>query len=238
MSWPRGSFEYINAEYGGVGDPQPQTLEAMRDPAATNAYGTTKILRAQVPRYEAYPGGAPFPVWWFGAMVATIAYTIWDGGKTHWGVSKLPKGSLWILDAFLVAAVAGMILDTIVTAYGTYVGHGTKAGTEANGYIRQWGAWLSENVGTNFAQSLFLTDVIEGIILLTTWYYSRKERNAWGLLTLLSLGGGHIFMGWWTWKKTLKETMAMVPQVVGQLTGQVPRLDHQGAGPQWVIGVV
>ena len=234
----RGSFEYVNADWGDVGDPQPQTLQAMRDPAATNAYGTVHLTHAQVPRYEAYPGGAPFPMWWFGLLMGTIAWTIYDGAKTHWGVSKLPSGYLWVMDVLLAVAVVGMLLDTIVTAHGTYVGHGRSFGTEANGYLRQWGAWLSENVGLNFAQSLLLTDVIEGAILLSAWYYSRKERNAWGLISLFTLGGAHLFMGWFSWNKTFMETMAMVPQVLQQLTGQVPRLAHQGAGPQYVIGVV
>ena len=237
MQQPKvGSFDELNAQWGDRGNPKPQTLPAMREASAMTGFGNPTVTYRQTARYTSYPGGAPFPLMWFGFLVANVAWNVYSQGKDHWGTSPVSKSYLWIFDALLAFAMFFMVLDSIVTINGTYVNYGTAKGIEANGHLRQWAAWLRENVGLNFAWAMVLTDVVETCILLSSWYYARKERKVTGMLALFSLGGAHCFLGWWTWSKSIVETLQMIPGVLKQLGGASYK--YQGGGPQTVIGVV
>ena len=231
-----GSFAYLNAQWGDKGNPQQKVMTHMRNAGDMTTFGDPVVKSVQTIQYRDYPDGAPFPWMWFGFLVANIAWNVYSQGKDHWGTSPMPKSYLWIFDVSLALSLFFMVLDTIVTVNGTFVNYGTTEGLEANGYLRQWAAWLRENVGLNFAWAMVLTDVIEGTIVLTSWYYARKERNLTGLFALWSLCYAHSVMGWNTWGKSVGETLAMIPGVLKQLGGTSHK--YQGGGPQYVIGVV
>ena len=231
------SFAELDAEWtrmaGGKAS-KSVTLTGVRD--NWPVMGNPTVKAAQTIRYEKYPGGAPFPAWWFAILIGTMAWGIYDGGKGHWGTSPISKSWLWIFDAFLVLAVLGMGLDTLVTVNGTYINYGTVKGLEHNGHLRQWAGFVKENLGINFAWAMVLTDVLEGMILLISWYYGRKERNLVSLVSMFALGGAHWFSGFATWDKGIWETLQGLPLFLKQLGGT--SREFQGGGPQTVVGVV
>ncbi len=189
-----------------------------------------------MPRYEAYPGGAPFPYITIGLLVFSGVYTVYSGAKDHYWLPRVPKWAVWIFDVALAAAMTALVADTIVTVNGTYEHYGTIYGLEGNGFVRQWAAWSSENLGINFAWALALQDILEGTVIILTWYYGRKERNLSALALVLLSVYEHGYTGWTSWNKSITETLRMIPGVLKQLGGVSHK--YQGGGPQVVIGVV
>ena len=233
---PKGDFDDLNAKWDAKGFTKKSlTLAALRE---FPTMGNPVVLGAQTIRYEKYPADAPFPLTWFAFLAGTALWGLYDGAASHWGTSKLSTSSLWIFDVAFVMAMLGMLADTVVTAAGTYTGYLTVEGLELNGHLRQWGAWLSENLGVNFAWALLLTDFIEGAMLLGHWYYGKKQRNVVSLVSMAFLGGAHWYFGWASWHHGVKGTLAALPLVLQQLAGAVPRLEFQGGGPQYVVGVI
>ena len=236
MTAPAGTFDQLNAAWDSALGKKSKdvTLHALRD---IPVMGQPKIQLAQTIRYEKYPGGAPFPTWWIFTLVATIMWNLFDQGKGRWGTSPVSKS--WnnlLFNVFLAYALLGMGMDTLITVVGTYEGYGTIAGLEHNGNLRQWGAFMKETFGINFAWAMVLTDIIEGIILFINWYYGRRNRNLVSLISLFVMGSGHWFMGWWTWPTTLTHTLSGLPNFFSQLGGLTR--EFQGGGPQFVTGVV
>ena len=230
-----GSFAALNMAWdtsSGSGSRRTLTLPAMRK---FPVMGSPEIVVAQTIRYRQYPGNdPPFPLWFFGTLLGYMAWGIYDGAKAHWGTSPISKSWLWLFDVVLLFALLGMGLDTLVTVNGTYLNYGTIEGLEMNGNLRQWAAWVKVNLGVNFAWAMVLTDVLEGMILLISWYYGRKERNMLSLLSMFALGGAHWFAGFASWEKGIWEVLQGLPLFFRQLAGDSK--EFQGGGPQVIVG--
>lgn len=230
-----GSFEYLNRETVDKGF--SAGWHHLREPEAFAPRGFPVYTAVQLPRYEGYPGGAPFPYLAIGLLVFSGAWTVYSGAKDHFYLPRVPKGALLLFDVGLLAAFVSVVADTLVTTDGTYRHYGSVRGLEGNGTVRQWAAWARDTLGINFAWAMLLQDVLEGFVIFVTWYYGRKERNLIQLLSLWFVGFyQHGYLGWASWDKSVSETFAMIPGVLGQLGGASRK--YQGGGPQTVIGVV
>lgn len=228
-----GSFAYLNHQMEAPG--LDVTYGNMRQPEVFPVSGFPDYTTVQLPRYESYPGGAPLPYFYIGFIVFSGIFTVWTAAKDHYWLPRVPKSVVWLFDVAGAAALLALLADTVVTAHGTYEHYGTIYGLEGNGFVRQWAAWSSENLGINFAWALALQDLLEATVILLTWYYGRKERNLSSLGLVLFSVYEH-GSGWASWKASIAETLNMIPGVLKQLGGAGHK--YQGGGPQVVIGVV
>ena len=230
-----GSFEYLNQQWTGPAGVSA-THENLRQPGEFPPKGFPDYVAVQLPRYEVYPGGAPLPYLYIGFIVFSGVYAVWSAAKDHYWLPRVPKSVVWLFDVALAAALVSLLADTIVTVSQTYEHYGTIHGIEGNGFVRQWAAWSSENLSINFAWALALQDILEGTVIILNWYYGRKERNLSALFLILVSVYEHGYTGWSSWKKSIAETLRMIPGVLKQLGGVSRK--YQGGGPQVVIGVV
>ena len=200
--------------------------------------GSPVIDAASVPYYNDYPADLNwedlFPFGWMGLLLLTIAYNWWDGARTHWGTKGFVRSTV-LFDLTALIATLAMFLDTVVSVNGTYLAYGSAAGIEANANLRQWAA-VWKRVGLNYAQSMALTDVLEGAVIWSTWYYGRKRKNFTYLLYLLWLGFYHFYYGFLAWPSH-DENLINVGLFFRQLFGQEHAPVYQGGGPQTVVGI-
>ena len=200
--------------------------------------GEPIIDAASLPHYADYPAELGwldiFPFGWVGLLLVTSLYNWYDGGRAHWGTKGIIK-STWLFDVAAASAVLAMWLDTMATVNGTYLAYGQAAGLETNASLRQWAA-VWKRTGLNFAQSMALTDVLEGAVIWSTWYYGRRTKNAVNLLYLIWLGFYHLYFGFMSWpnKEGLLNIGLFYQQLFRSGHGDRP---YQGGGPQTVVGI-
>ena len=199
--------------------------------------GAPIIDAASLPYYADYPEELGwediFPFGFVGLLLVTMLYNWYDGGRGHWGTKGFVRSTI-LFDLAAGFAVLAMWLDTVVTVNGTWKQYGTPAGLEARGDLRQWAA-VWKRTGLNFAQAMALTDVLEGGVIYTTWYYGRKKKNFVSLLYLIWLGFYHFYFGYLAWPRS--EGLVDVQLFYSQLFGTAERREYQGGGPQTVVGI-
>ena len=201
-------------------------------------YGTPYIDASSVPAIDAYPDDLSntdlFPWTWFTLLVATTVYNIYDGARSHWGTKFLlarKNISNILFDIAAVVAFIGMVLDTVVSANGSYIAHGYAAGIEPDANVRQFAAVMGR-LGVNYARSLMVVDVVDLAAIVSTWYYGRRTKNFVNLAYLVFLAYVHIsnFMLWPT-----EEGLIDFGLFFRQLAGE--GRENQGGGPQTVVGI-
>ena len=204
--------------------------------------GNVHVDAAEIPHYSDYPDDMSwydlFPWTYAGVQVASAAYSIYDGAKSHWGTKFVLRRSKWsnvAFDVLFAVGILGVFMDTLVTVNNSYTKYGTLEGIERGSSLRQWAA-VFKRVGVPFGTAIALTDVLDLTLLWATWYYGRKQRN------LISLGflayyAYNFWSSWWGFSTSLTEDLAGLPLFFGQLTGLVKPRDFQGGGPQTVVGI-
>ena len=200
--------------------------------------GAAIIDASSMPYYADYPPELGwldiFPFGFVGLLLVTILYNWYDGGRMHWGTKGFVSGTI-LFDLAAGFAVLAMWLDTVVTVNGTWKQYGKAAGLEAEADLRQWAA-VWKRTGLNFAQSMALTDVLEGAVIWTTWYYGRKRKNFVSLIYLIWLGVYHFYFGYLAWPQGegLLDVSLFYSQLFTRGHGDRP---YQGGGPQTVVGI-
>ena len=181
-----------------------------------------------VPLMEDYPQADVFPYMHMLSILVFPAMVMYTEGKAT--KSWMGTGSKYWMDFALLFYCVGMVLDSLVTVNGTYVGH-NRGGLEGNANIRQFAEHF-ERKGWTFAQGFVLHELIILVSFGIVWYYARAQRNMfWAYFTFII--GAARFIGWHSWPKT--EGLLDFGLFWRQLTGLARK--YQGGGPQKAVVV-
>ena len=236
------SREELNLAQDAIGPPRTSvTFNDLRY-GMRDVRGVATVDAAEIPHYSDYPDDLDwydlFPWTFAGVQVASVAYAIYDGAKSHWGTKFVLRRFKWsnlAFDVLFGVAVLGMFMDTLVTVNNSWTKYGTLEGIERGSSLRQWAA-VFKRVGVPFGTAIALTDVLDLAVLWTTWYYGRRERNAISLGFLAYYVYEH-WTGYADFGTSFLEDLAGLPLFFRQVTGLVPPRDFQGGGPQTVVGI-